>query len=277
MAYLHVGAENSGPIDLYYEDHGAGTPVVLIHGYPLGSQAWEKQVPILLNAGFRVITYDRRGFGGSSKPTFGYDYDTFARDLHILMTTLDLRDAVLIGFAMGTGEVVRYLGTRGSSRVSKAVLIAPLPPYLLKTPDNPQGVDGNIFDRMMEAVSTDRAAYMTAFLDGYYNVDVLGGIRVSEQRLQLSWNVAVGASAKGTLDCVRSWLTDFRNELPKIDVPTLVVQGDQDRIYPFNATGRRLPGLIKDAQFVVIEGGPHAICWTHAEEVNQALLDFLGR
>jgi len=156
-------------------------------------------------------------------------------------------------------------------------LLAPLPPYLLKTPDNPQGVNGAIFDRMMQAIVADRPAYMKAFLDDYYNIDMLGGMRVSEQRFQLSWNVAVGASAKGTLDSVRSWLTDFRADLPKIDVPTLVVQGDQDRIFPFNATGKRLPGLILDGQFVVIEGGPHAIGWTHAEEVNQALLDFLGR
>lgn len=277
MAYLNVGEENSAPIDLYYEDHGAGTPVVLIHGYPLSSQSWEKQVTTLLNAGYRVISYDRRGFGNSSRPACGYDYETFTRDLHTLMTRLDLRDTVLIGFAMGTGEVTRYLGTCDSSRVSKAVLIAPLPPFLLKTPDNPEGIPGAVFDRMMEAVVADRAAYTKAFLDDYYNVDVLGGMLVSEHALRMNWNVAVGASATGTLDCIRSWLTDFRDDLPKIDVPTLVIQGDQDRILPFKATGKRLPGLINDAQFVVIEGGPHGIRWTHAEEVNQALLDFLGR
>lgn len=277
MAYLHVGEENSGPIDLYYEDHGAGTPVVLIHGYPLSSHVWEKQALILLNAGYRVIAYDRRGFGNSSHPAVGYDYDTFARDLHTLMATLDLRDTVLIGFAMGTGEVTRYLATYGSKRISKAVMLAPLPPFLLKTPDNPEGVNGAVFDRMMRAIVADRPAYMKAFLDDYYNVNVLGGIRVSEQRLQLSWNIAVGASATGTLECVRSWLTDFRDDLLRIDVPTLVIQGDQDRIFPFNVTGKRLPGLIKDARFVVIEGGPHAIGWTHAEEVNLTLLDFLDR
>lgn len=277
MAYLHVGEENSGPIDLYYEDHGSGTPIILIHGYPLSSQSWEKQVPALLNAGYRVIAYDRRGFGKSSQPAYGYDYTTFTRDLHILMTTLDLREAVLIGFAMGTGEVTRYLVTYGAERISKAVLIAPLQPFLLKTPDNPVGICGAVFDTMMDAIVADRAAYLKTLLDDYYNVDVLGGIRVSDQAFQMNWIIALDASAKGTLDCIRSWLTDFRGDLPKIDVPTLVVQGDQDRILPFNATGKRLPGLIKNTQFVTIEGGPHGIRWTHAEEVNQALLDFLGR
>jgi non-heme chloroperoxidase len=277
VAYLHVGEENSGSIDLYYEDHGAGTPVVLIHGYLLSSQSWEKQVPILLYAGYRVIAYDRRGFGKSSQPACGYDYATLTRDLRLLMTTLDLRNAVLIGFAMGSGEVIRYLATYGSERISKAILIAPLQPFLLKTPDNPEGICGAVFDRMMDAIVEDRPACMKTLLDDYYNVDVLGGIRVSDQALQMNWNVAIDASATGSLDCIRSWLTDFRDDLPKIDVPILVVQGDQDRILPYSATGKRLPGLIKGAQFVVIEGGPHGIRWTHAEEVNQALLDFLGR
>ncbi len=277
MGYIPVGTENSDSINLHYEDHGAGTPVVLIHGYPLSGQSWEKQLSVLLNAGYRVITYDRRGFGESSQPTVGYDYDTFAHDLHILMTWLDLRDAALVGHCMGTGEVTRYLGAYGSERVRKTALLAPLPPYLLRTADNPEGVRQSVFDGIMKAIVANRPAYMKAFLDDCYNVDVLGDSRVSEQDVQLSWTVAVGASAKGTLDCVSSWLTDFRQDLPKIEVPTLVVQGDQDRIFPINATGKRLPALIKDAQFVFIEGGPHAIIWTHAEEVNRALLDFLGR
>jgi len=275
MPYVSVGEENSGSIDLYYEDHGAGTPVVLIHGFPLSGHSWEKQVPTLLDAGYRVITYDRRGFGDSSQPTFGYDYDTFAADLNALMTKLDLRNAVLVGFSMGTGEVTRYLGTYGSERVSKAALLSPIPPFLLKTDDNPEGVDGSVFDGIMKAIVADRPSYLSAFLAEFYNVDVLGGTRISADAVRLSWNVAANASAVATLACVPTWLTDFRADLKKFDVPTLVVQGDQDRILPIEATGRRLPALIKNARFVVVEGGPHAIGWTHAEEVNRALLDFL--
>ncbi len=277
MPYVSVGKENSGSIDLYYEDHGAGKPVVLIHGFPLSGHSWEKQTPVLLHAGYRVITYDRRGFGDSSQPTTGYDYDTFAADLNALMTKLDLRDVVLVGFSMGTGEVARYLGAYGSERVSKAVLLSPIPPFLLKTADNPEGVDGSVFDGIMKAIVADRPSYLSAFFSQFYNVDVLGGTRISDDAVRLSWNVAAGASATATLQCVPSWLTDFRPDLKKFDVPTLVVQGDQDRILPIASTGKRLPALIKDAQFVVIEGGPHAIGWTHAEEVNRALLDFLGK
>ena len=277
MPYVSVGQENSASIDLYYEDHGTGKPVVLIHGFPLSGHSWEKQVPVLLKAGHRVITYDRRGFGDSSQPTVGYDYDTFAQDLHALMTKLDLRDAALVGFSMGTGEVTRYLGTYGSERVSKAVLLAPLQPFLLKTADNPEGVDGSVFEGIEQAIIADRPSYLSAFLAQFYNVDVLGGTRITDDAVRLSWQVAAGASATATLACVSSWLTDFRADLTKFDVPTLVVQGDQDRILPIDSTGRRLPKLIKGAQLVEIAGGPHAIGWTHAEEVNHALINFLGR
>jgi len=275
MPYISVGEENSGSINLYYEDQGTGTPVVLIHGYPLNGHSWEKQVPALLNAGHRVITYDRRGFGASSQPISGYDYDTFTHDLHTLMEKLDLHDATLVGFSMGTGEVAHYLGTHGSARVRKAALLAPIPPYLLKTADNPEGVDGSVFEGIKQAVVADRPAYMKAFLENFFNYDVLGGTRISEPAFQMHWNVAVGASATASLACVSSWLTDFRSDLPKFDVPTLVVQGDADRILPLDATGKRLPALIKDAKLVTIKDGPHAIGWTHAEEVNKALLDFL--
>lgn len=277
MPYVSVGQENSASIDLYYEDHGTGKPVVLIHGFPLSGHSWEKQVPVLLKAGHRVITYDRRGFGDSSQPTVGYDYDTFAQDLQALMTKLDLRDAALVGFSMGTGEVTRYLGTYGSERVSKAVLLAPLQPFLLKTADNPEGVDGSVFEGIQQAIIADRPSYLSAFLAQFYNVDVLGGTRITDDAVRLSWQVAAGASATATLVCVSSWLTDFRADLTKFDVPTLVVQGDHDRILPIDSTGRRLPKLIKGAQLVEIAGGPHAIGWTHAEEVNHALIDFLGR
>ncbi|HEY9802426.1 MAG TPA: alpha/beta hydrolase [Leptolyngbyaceae cyanobacterium] len=275
MAYVTVGKENSASIDIYYEDLGAGQPVVLIHGFPLNGHSWEKQVRVLLQAGNRVITYDRRGFGNSSQPSFGYDYDTFAADLDKLITHLDLRDVVLVGFSMGTGEVTRYLGKYGSERVSKAVLMAPVPPFLLKTDDNPEGVDGSIFDGIMKSIVEDRPAYLTAFFQDFYNVDVLGGKRISNDAIQSSWNVAAGASAKATLDCVPSWLTDFRDDLPHIDVPTLIIHGDADRILPFESTAARLPQLIKDSRLKIIPGGPHAINWTHAEEVNPVLLDFL--
>lgn len=275
MPYINVGQENSANIDLYYEDLGAGQPVVLIHGFPLNGHSWEKQVLALLKAGYRVITYDRRGFGNSSQPSIGYDYDTFAEDLHKLITSLDLRNAVLVGFSMGSGEVTRYLSKYGSERVSKAVLMAPVPPFLLKTDDNPEGVDRSVFDGIMNSIVADRPAYLSAFLAEFYNYNVLGGDRVSEEAMRVSWNVAAGASAKATLDCVPSWLTDFRGDLPRIDVPTLIIHGDADRILPINATGGRLPKLIKNSQFVVIPGGPHAINWTHADQVNPALLDFL--
>jgi non-heme chloroperoxidase len=275
MPYVSVGEENSGRIDLYYEDHGTGMPVVLIHGYPLNGHSWEKQVPALLDAGHRVIAYDRRGFGDSSQPTVGYNYDTFAADLNTLMEKLDLRDTTLVGFSMGTGEVTRYLGRYGSARVSKAVLLGPIPPFLLQTPDNPQGVPRSVFDGLMAAIRQDRYAYFKQFFDNFYNVDKLGGTRISDEAWQASFQVAAGASAYATLACVPTWLTDFRDDLPKIDVPTLVVQGTEDRILPIDATGRRLPALIKGVKFMEIEGGPHNIGWTHYEEVNRALLDFL--
>jgi len=275
MPYVTVGKENSASIDIYYEDFGVGQPIVLIHGFPLSGHSWEKQVAVLLDKGYRVITYDRRGFGNSSHPSFGYDYDTFAEDLNTLITKLDLRNVVLVGFSMGTGEVTRYLGKYGSDRVSKAVLMAPVPPFLLKTDDNPEGVDRSVFDGIMKSIVDDRPAYLSAFLKDFFNVDVFLGDRISKEAIQMSWNVAAAASAKGTLDCVPSWLTDFRDDLPRIDVPTLIVHGDADRILPFESTAARLPQLIKDSRLVVIPGGPHAINWTHADRVNSALLDFL--
>jgi non-heme chloroperoxidase len=276
MAKITVGHENSTDIEIYYEDHGTGQPVVLIHGYPLNGHSWEKQERVLLAAGYRVITYDRRGFGQSSQPTIGYDYDTFTADLNTLIQHLDLREMVLCGFSMGTGEVTRYLGTYGSARVAKAVLMGAIPPFLLKTADNPDGVDQPVFDGIMAAVA-DRPAYMKDFLDNFYNVDVLRPARISDQAWQNSFNVAVTASAHAAYACVDTWLTDFRADLPKIDVPVLLVHGDADRILPYPATAARLPGLIKDLTFVTVEGGPHNVAWTHPEFVNPALLDFLAK
>lgn len=276
MPYVTVGKENSANIDLYYEDHGSGQPIVLIHGYPLSGASWEKQVPALLDAGYRVITYDRRGFGKSSQPTAGYDYDTFAEDLRKLVTHLNLRDFVLGGFSMGGGEVARYIGKYGSENVSKAVILSGVPPYLLKTPDNPEGVDKSVFDGIETAIKADRYVFFTEFFKNFYNTDVLLGKRVSEQAVQASWNVAVGSSATATLACVSTWYSDFRKDVARIDVPTLVMHGDADRILPITAAGLRTAKLIKGARMVVVEGGPHCITWTHTDIVNRELLNFLG-
>jgi pimeloyl-ACP methyl ester carboxylesterase len=277
MSYVDVSKENSSSIHLYYEDHGSGQPVVLIHGYPLSSASWEKQVPALLNAGHRVIAYDRRGFGKSSQPTTGYNYDTFAEDLHKLVTHLKLRDFALVGFSMGGGEVARYIGKYGSKGVSKAVIIGGVPPFLLKSADNPEGVDGSVFQGIEKAVAADRYAFFTEFFKNFYNTDVNLGKRVSEQAVQASWNVAAIASATASLACVPTWGEDFRNDVAKIDVPTLVIHGDSDRIVPFAAAGQRTAKLINGAELVVIKDGPHNVAWTHADEVNSALVSFLAR
>ena len=275
MPYISVGKENSGDIDLYYEDHGSGKPVVLIHGYPLSGASWEKQTTVLLAAGHRVITYDRRGFGKSSQPTTGYNYDTFAEDLHKLVTQLALTDFALAGFSMGGGEVARYIGNYGSKRVSKAVFISAVPPFLLKSPDNPEGVDGSVFEGIEKAVGADRYAFFTEFFKNFYNTDLLLGKLVSEETVRSSWNVAAGASAAACLASVPAWCEDFRKDLSRVDVPTLVMQGDADRILPIGASGLRTAKLIKGAQLLVVSGGPHCITWTHAEEVNRELVAFL--
>ena len=277
MPYVAVGKENASNIELHYEDHGEGQPVVLIHGYPLSGSSWEKQLPALLNTGHRVITYDRRGFGKSSQPTTGYNYDTFAEDLRKLITHLELRDFALVGFSMGGGEVARYIGKYGSKGVSKAVILSGVPPFLLKTPDNPEGVDQSVFDGIEKAVAADRYAFFTEFFKNFYNTDVLLNKRVSEQAVQASWNVAAFSSATASLACVPTWHEDFRKDLSKIDVPTLVMHGDADRILPINAAGARTGKLIKGARFVVVKDGPHCISWTHADEVNTELVNFLGK
>ncbi|HET6842078.1 MAG TPA: alpha/beta hydrolase [Candidatus Angelobacter sp.] len=277
MPFITVGKENTGSIELYYEDHGTGSPVVLIHGWPLSGRSWEKQTQVLLDAGYRVITYDRRGFGDSSRPAAGYNYDTLAADLHQLITELNLRDATLVGFSMGGGEVARYLGVHENERVTRAVFISAIPPYLLKTADNPQGVDGSVFKGIEQAIVADRPAFLTQFLSDFYNFDILRGKLISDQVVQLSWDIAVGASPKGTLDCVSAWLTDFRSDLARIGMPTLVIHGDADRILPIAATGQRTHELVKGSQYVVVKDGPHGIIWTHAQQVNEALLSFLAQ
>jgi pimeloyl-ACP methyl ester carboxylesterase len=276
MPYVTVGQENSAPIKIHYEDIGAGKPIVLIHGFPLSGRSWEKQVPALLQAGYRVITYDRRGFGDSGQPSFGYDYDTFAQDLHLLITELDLRDIVLAGMSMGGGEVARYLGTYGSERVSAAAIISGVPPFLLKTRETPHGLDQRAFDDIQAAIAKDRLAYLTGFLAAFFNTDVLLGKRVSDEVVRDSWNIAAGASPIGTWSCPPTWHTDFRDDLKHIDVPTLVMHGDADRILPIEATGASTHEAIEGSRFLVVEGAPHGLLWTHAEEVNRGLLKFLA-
>jgi non-heme chloroperoxidase len=276
MPHINVGTENDTDIKIYYEDHGSGQPVVLIHGYPLNSDSWERQEPELLSAGYRVIRYDRRGFGNSSRPTTGFDYDTFAADLNALMEQLALEDVVLVGFSMGTGEVTRYLGKYGSARVRKGVLLGAIPPFLLKTDDNPEGVDGQVFKDIQAAIVKDRYAYFKDFLNNFYNVDKLGPDRISEQAWQASFNVAADSSPHASYACVGTWLTDFRADLSNIEVPMLVVHGTEDRILPYEATAKRLPGLVANLKLISVEGGPHNIGWTHPEESNKALLEFLA-
>jgi len=274
-SYIKVGQENSTSIEIYYEDHGSGSPVVLIHGWPLSGASWEKQTAALLAAGHRVITYDRRGFGRSSKPAVGYNYDTFASDLNAVLSKLNLQKVDLVGFSMGTGEVTRYIGKYGSNRVRKAVLIGTLGPYLVKAADNPEGVETSVFDGIKAAIKADRPAFLLDFLHNFYNYDVTGGKLVSEHVVEDNWNVAAQASAIGTLKCVDSWVEDFRKDILSNDVPTLIMHGDADRVLPPDATSRRQARMIKDVKFVELQGGPHGVLWTHADRVNSELVSFL--
>jgi non-heme chloroperoxidase len=280
MSMVTVDVENSLHILLHYEDLGKGKPVVLIHGWPLSSASWEKQTTALLTAGYNVITYDRRGFGKSTQASIGYDYDTMTHDLDKLLTKLDLRDVTLVGFSMGGGEVARYLGKYGSERISKAVFIGAIPPYLQKADDNPEGVDGSVFEGIKEGLREDRPAFLAGFLQNFYNVDVLGdkgSKKISPEAVQANWNVAVSASAKGTIDCVTAWSTDFRSDLAKITIPTLIIHGDADRIVPVVASATRMKSTINDAQLELIKDAPHGLIWTHADEVNELLIKFLAR
>jgi non-heme chloroperoxidase len=276
MATITVGKENSTPIELYYEDHGSGSPVVLIHGWPLSGASWEKQTAALLDAGHRVITYDRRGFGRSSKPGVGYNYDTFAADLDKVLRRLNLKKVALVGFSMGSGEVTRYIGKYGTKRIRKAVLIGTLGPYLIKASDNKDAVDGKVFEDIKAALRADRPAFLMEFLRNFYNYDVTGGKLVSERVLEDNWNVAVGASAIATVACVDCWIEDFRKNIPKNNVPTLILHGDADRILPPDATSRRQAKMIKNVKFVELRGGPHGVLWTHADQINSELVRFLA-
>ena len=276
MAYITAGEENSTSVELYYEDHGAGRPVVLVHGFPPSGRAWERQERALIAAGHRVITYDRRGFGKSARPAAGYDYDTFAADLDKLVTALDPSEFDIAGHSMGGGEIARYLGTGGSDRVRRAVIISGIPPDLLKTDQTPQGVPQEVFDQIAGALTADRFAYFTEWNKNFFNLDHTLGTRISAEVVQDAWNTAVSASPAGTVACVATWHTDFRDDLPKIDIPVLVMHGTADRILPIEACGPRTHELIKGSDFVAIDGADHGLCWTHAEEVNAHLVPFLS-
>jgi non-heme chloroperoxidase len=275
-SYIKVGQENSTPIEVYYEDHGSGPPVVLIHGWPLSGDAWEKQTAALLSAGHRVITYDRRGFGRSSKPGIGYNYDTFAADLDTLLNALNLTDVSLVGHSMGTGEITRYIGRYGTKRLRKAVLVGTLGPYLVKASDNPEGVDAKVFDDTRAGIKADRPVALMEFLKNFYSVGGADGKLVSERVIQANWAVAIGASPIGTLACVDAWIEDFRKDIARNDLPTMIIHGDDDRILPADATSRRQAKMIKGVTYIEIKGGSHGIPWTRAEEINAELVKFLG-
>jgi len=275
MAKLKVGTENSTPIELYYEDHGSGEPVVLIHGWPLSGRSWEKQLPALVEAGYRVITYDRRGFGESSKPWTGYDYDTLAADLHTLLEHLDLQGATLVGFSMGGGEVARYVGRYGTRRVARAVFAGAVPPYLYKSKDNPEGgLDDQTLAGFKAALTSDRLAFLDDFTRNFFSAN--GQLKVSERTRKFARMIGAFASPKGTLDCIEAFgRTDFREDLKKFSIPTLVLHSDADAIVPFEVSGKRTAASIKGARLVLIQGGPHGFNVSHADEFNRALLDFL--
>ena len=279
MSFITVGTENSADIELYYEDHGVGQPVVLIHGYPLDGSSWERQTRELLAAGYRVITYDRRGFGKSSKVGVGYDYDTFANDLKIVLETLDLTDVILVGFSMGTGELARYVGKFGTDRVAKLAFLASLEPFLVHADDNPTGVPQSVFDGIEVAAKGDRFAWFTGFYHDFYNLDENLGSLISQEAVNGAWNVAIGSAPVAAYAVVPTWIEDFRSDVKAVQasgVPSLIVHGTSDRILPIDATGRPFHAAFPEATYLEIEGAPHALIWTHADEVNAALLAFFA-
>jgi non-heme chloroperoxidase len=276
MSFIKVGRENDTLIEIYYEDHGSGSPIVLIHGWPLSGDAWEKQTAALIAAGHRVITYDRRGFGRSSKPGVGYNYDTFAADLDELLSALDLTGVSLVGHSMGTGEITRYIGKYGTKRLCKAVMIGTLGPYLVKAPDNPEGIDASVFSGIQASLKADRPATLIEFLKNFYSVDGADGKLVSERVIEANWAVAIGASPIGTVACVDAWIEDFREDITRNDLPTMIIHGDDDRILPADLTSRRQAKLIKGVKSIEIKGGSHGIPWTRAEEINNELVTFLS-
>jgi non-heme chloroperoxidase len=278
MATITVGTENSAPVEIYYEDHGHGRPVVLIHGYPLDGHSWERQARELIAAGFRVITYDRRGFGRSSKVGTGYDYDTFAADLNTLLETLDLREVVLVGFSMGTGELARYVRVHGHERIAKLAFLASLEPFLVQREDNPTGVPQSVFDGIVSAARADRYAWFTRFFQDFYNLDENLGVRIGPEVVAADQATAVASAPVAAYAVVPAWIEDFRDDVAAVRAsgkPALVLHGTADRILPIDATGRPFHEALPTARYVEIPGAPHGLLWTHAAEVNAALLDFL--
>jgi pimeloyl-ACP methyl ester carboxylesterase len=276
MATINVGRENSAAIDIYYEDQGSGPVVVLVHGWPFDSRSWEPQVSALLAAGYRVITYDRRGFGRSSRPSTGYDFDTLAEDFGTLLSELDLRDAIGVGFSLGTGELVRYVGRYGTDRLRGLVLIENLAPSFRKSADNPNGVDEAGVAGVQQAILDDRYAWLTGMMTEFLNLDEYLGKRVSEDAVRALWAAGAEASPYATWACPQGWLDDFTADIARIDVPTLIVHGAVDRILPVDGQGRRLHAALPAARYVEIEGGPHINPLTHTAEVNRELLAFLA-
>jgi peroxiredoxin len=269
-----IQTSGANPTELYYYEQGQGKPVVLIHGWPLSHRMWESQITALSEAGYRVIAYDRRGFGQSGRPTGGYDYDTFAADLNNLITQLDLREVALAGFSMGGGEVARYIGRYGTERVSKAMLLGAVPPFLLKTEDNPEGVDKSVFDGMQEGVRKDRIAFLQGFFPGFYNLDK--NAEQGQDLLAFSKWQAWAALPLATEQCIVAFgTTDFRADLKKFDVPTLVAHGDADQIVPLEVSGQRSHAMIPGSRLEVVKGAPHGFAATHAQQLNALMLDFL--
>lgn len=278
MNYIETKNEEKGnKIKLFYEDYGEGQPVILIHGWPLSHRMWEYQVEKIVDAGFRCISYDRRGFGDSDKPWDGYDYDTLASDLNDVITALGLSDTIIVGFSMGGGEVARFIGKYGTANVSKAALISAVPPFMLKTDDNPDGLEKEVFEGFKEEIRKDRAGFLAGFGDKFYNYDK-NKDRTSKDQKHYDWSIACKASSKATLDCVDSFgLTDFREDLKQFDVPTLIVHGDDDEIVPIDIAGKKSKDLVKDNTFEVIKGAPHGLVMTHKKEFNEILLRFLKK
>ena len=279
MGYITVGEENSAPIDLYYEDQGRGQPVVLIHGYPLNGHSWERQTGELLADGYRVITYDRRGFGNSSKVGAGYDYDTFAADLNTVLETLDLREVVLVGFSMGTGELARYVSKYGHERVAKLAFLASLEPFLVARDDTPEGLPREVFDGIETQAKGDRYAWYTQFFSNFYNLDDTLGDRISQEAVTAAWNVAVSSAPVAAYAVVSSWIEDFRADVEAVRTsgkPALILHGTADNILPIDATARRFRKALPEADYVEVEGAPHGLLWTHADEVNAARTSFLS-
>jgi non-heme chloroperoxidase len=275
LGLLTVGRENSTSIDLFYEDHGAGATVMLVPGFPLTGRFWEKQTDALLHEGHRTITYDRRGFGASRRPAHGYDVDTLAADLNALMTALDVREAVLVGMSTGSGDVVRYLSSYGSKRIVRAVLLSPIVPCLLKGNDNPSGLEGATFERMLSAAAADRPAFISWFIDQSFRVSGRPHPELSNAALQYARATGVDSTSTGLPEYIASWLTDFRPDLTRVDVPVLAIAGGADAIVPSEAAAKLLPSLLRDCTFLEIEGAPHNCFWTHADSVNRAMLDFI--